>query len=137
MKASTEEITSIPEIGESISKSLGQFFSDKNNLKLIKELKKAGLNFILKSGGKTASAGSNSFFNGKTFVLTGSLTNYTREEAGEMIEQLGGKVLSSVSKNTDYVLAGENAGSKLTKAEKLKIKILNEEEFKNYFEKVE
>jgi DNA ligase (NAD+) len=137
MQAGDEEITSIPEIGESISKSLEQFFLDKNNLKLIRELKKAGLNFNFESKGKISSLTFDSFFNGKTFVLTGSLANFTREEAGEKIEKLGGKVASSVSKNTDYILAGENAGSKLNKAEKLGVKILNETEFKNYLEKVE
>ena len=68
-------------------------------------------------------------FEGKTFVLTGSLENYTREEASNIIESFGGKTSSSVSKKTDYVLAGEEAGSKLTKAESLGVKIITEQEF--------
>ena len=69
-------------------------------------------------------------FDGKVFVLTGSLENFSRLEAGEIIEKFGGKTSSSVSKKTDYVLAGEEAGSKLTKAEELGITIINEEQFK-------
>ena len=68
-------------------------------------------------------------FNGMTFVLTGSLSSYTRKEASEIIEKLGGKVSSSVSKKTTYVLAGEDAGSKLDKAKNLNVKILNEQDF--------
>ena len=68
-------------------------------------------------------------FEGKTFVLTGSLQNYTRNEAADIIEKLGGKTSGTVSKKTDFVLAGEEAGSKLTKAEKLGVKIITEEEF--------
>jgi DNA ligase (NAD+) len=70
-----------------------------------------------------------SVFEGKTFVLTGTLTKYTRDRAKEIIESMGGKAASSVSKKTDYVLAGENAGSKLTKAQDLGITIISEDEF--------
>ena len=74
-------------------------------------------------------------FFGKTFVLTGTLESYTREEATKIIESFGGKTSSSVSKKTDYVLAGDDAGSKLTKAEKLGVKIIDEAEFKTLISK--
>ena len=70
-------------------------------------------------------------FSGKTFVLTGTLTKYTRNEASEIIEKMSGKVSSSVSKKTDYVLAGENAGSKLDKANALSVKVISEDDFEN------
>ncbi len=104
---------------------------------MINDLKKAGLSFELKTNKRESSLRTDTFFNGKTFVLTGSLSNFTREEAGEKIEQLGGQVTTSVSKNTDYILAGEKAGSKLDKAKKLNVKIINEEEFKKQLEKIE
>lgn len=75
--------------------------------------------------------GTDNRFEGKTFVLTGSLTKYTRNDASNLIEKFGGKTSSSVSKKTDYVLAGEDAGSKLTKARDLGIQIISEEEFEN------
>ncbi|MEJ2104868.1 MAG: NAD-dependent DNA ligase LigA [Ignavibacteriaceae bacterium] len=124
IEASEEEISNIREIGPSISKSVKKFFANESNIGIIEKLKEHGLNFTSE---KTVTE--NSFFSGKTFVLTGSLANFTREEAGDKISNLGGKVTSSVSKNTDFVLAGENPGSKKDKAEKLGIKILTEEEF--------
>ncbi len=102
---------------------------------MIQELRKAGLSFETKVEKKAGSK--NSFFNNKTFVLIGTLSKFTRDEAKEIIEQLGGKVSSSVSKNTDYVLAGENAGSKLDKPNKLNVKIIDENEFKSYLEKAD
>lgn len=129
MSAKEEEISSVYEIGESISKSVKKFFTDENNKKIIGELKKAGLKFTFDNA-KTTFVGDN-FFKGKTFVLTGTLNSFSREEAGEKIMSFGGNVTSSVSKKTDYVLAGENAGSKLDKAKALGIKIINEEEFLN------
>ena len=124
INASEEEISSIHEIGPSISGSVKKFFSNQNNLHIIERLKKNGLQF---SG--VSKIKENTLFSGKTFVLTGTLSGFSREEAGEKIINLGGKVTSSVSKNTDYVLAGENPGSKLGKAEKLGIKTINEKEF--------
>jgi DNA ligase (NAD+) len=124
IKASEEDISAIYEIGPSISKSLVNFFSDKKNIRLIEELKKAGL--IFKS--KKSEVRQNDFTN-KTFVLTGGLNSLTREEAEEQIKILGGKATSSVSKNTDFVVAGEKAGSKLAKAESLGVKVINEDEF--------
>jgi DNA ligase (NAD+) len=127
MKARDEQILEVNEIGPSISSSIREFFSNEKNIKIISNLKQHGLNFIAE---KKSSV--NSFFTGKTFVLTGSLSNFSREEAGEKIQTLGGKVSSSVSKNTDYLIAGENAGSKLDKAKNLGVKILKEEEFLIY-----
>lgn len=125
ISASTEEIESIHEIGESISSSIKRFFSDKNNLEIIERLKKAGLKF---SFSKDISISTNKLA-GKTFVLTGTLSSMTREEAQERIEKLGGTVTSSVSKNTSFVVVGEKPGSKLDKAQKLGIQILDEDQF--------
>ncbi len=124
INASEEKISSIHEIGPSISGSVKKFFSNKNNLHIIERLKKHGLQF---SG--VAKIKENTLFSGKTFVLTGTLSGFSREEAGEKIVNLGGKVTSKVSKNTDFVLVGENPGSKLSKAEKFGIKTINEKEF--------
>jgi DNA ligase (NAD+) len=124
IKASEEEITDINEIGESISKSVKTFFSKKENLDIIKKLKTAGLTFTTEP--KLFNSGA---LLGKTFVITGTLSTFSREEAGESITEIGGRVTSSVSKNTDYVIAGEKPGSKLDKAKSLGVKILNEIEF--------
>lgn len=128
MSANEEDITKVYEIGESISKSVKKFFSDSHNKKIIEELKKADLKFTF-TDAKTTFVGDN-FFKGKSFVLTGTLTSFTREEAEEKIIGFGGNTSSSVSKKTDYVLAGEKAGSKLDKAKSLGVKIINEPEFK-------
>jgi DNA ligase (NAD+) len=133
--ATEEEIMEVYEIGESISKSVKKFFSDNHNKKIIEELKKAGLKFSF-TDHKTGIVGDN-FFKGKTFVLTGTLNSFTREEAEEKITNFGGTVTSSVSKKTDYVLAGEKAGSKLDKAKTLDIKILNELEFQKKISETE
>jgi DNA ligase (NAD+) len=122
--ADEESISSIYEIGPSISKSIKQFFSDKHNIKLIEDLKKAGLNFKSEKKEIRQSA-----LTGKTFVLTGTLSTFSRDDAGARIISLGGKVTSSVSKNTDFVIAGEKAGSKLSKAESLGVKVLDEAAF--------
>ncbi|MEJ5350657.1 MAG: NAD-dependent DNA ligase LigA [Melioribacteraceae bacterium] len=124
INASEEEIESIHEIGPSISKSIKRFFSDSNNIKLIERLKKAGLKFKSEEIKVTSDK-----LKGKSFVLTGTLSSMSREEAKEKIISLGGHVLSAVSKNTDYVVVGENPGSKFDKAQKLGIPILSEEEF--------
>ncbi len=122
--ASEEEITAIYEIGPSISKSITQFFSDKKNVKLIEELRKSGLTFLSEKKEIVQSA-----LTGKIFVLTGTLSSLSRDDAGARIIALGGKVTSSVSKNTDFVVAGEKAGSKLSKAESLGVKVLDETAF--------
>lgn len=126
ISASKEEIEAVYEIGSSISESLKRFFNDEENLKMILQLKSLGLNFETQAKEITAS-----ILSGKTIVLTGSLSSFTREEAAAQIEKLGGKISSSVGKKTDYVLAGESAGSKLTKANELGINILSEDDFKN------
>jgi DNA ligase (NAD+) len=131
MTADEEKIEQIHEIGPSISRSVVQFFSEQHNKKIIERLKKHGLNFT--SGKKIEKE---TFFTGKTFVLTGTLSDFSREEASDKIVMFGGKVTSSVSKNTDYLLAGENAGSKMTKAEKLGISIMNENEFIKHLEEI-
>ncbi len=99
---------------------------EERNRNLIEELKKSGVNMKYIED-ETAD---DRFF-GKSFVLTGALEKYTRDEATEIIEKFGGKTTGAVSKKTDYVLAGEDAGSKLTKAQSLGITIINEEEFEN------
>jgi DNA ligase (NAD+) len=129
-----EKLVEIEDIGESIARSIKQFFSNRLNLEIIERLKTAGLKFKLKEE-KTWQIKEN-FFSGKTFVLTGKLNKYTREEAGEYIEQLGGKLTSSVSKNTNYLIAGEKAGSKLNKAKDLGIDVLSENDMLQYFKEV-
>lgn len=126
IKAKPEEIEEVHEIGPSISNSVKLFFSNKKNQEILEELKEAGLKFESEDSGIKLDE-----FVGKIFVLTGTLETMGREEAKEKIIQAGGKAASSVSKNTDFVVAGENAGSKLDKAVNLGIRILSEEEFLN------
>lgn len=124
--ASYEELTEIPEIGGIIALSINEFFAEPQNEEFICKLENAGV-----STEDTENAVSMpQIFAGKTFVLTGTLGEYTRSEAGEIIEALGGKTSSSVSKKTSYVLAGEEAGSKLKKARELGVEIITEEKFK-------
>ncbi|MBE2281628.1 MAG: NAD-dependent DNA ligase LigA [Ignavibacteriaceae bacterium] len=124
ISATEEEIGSVYEIGPSISNSVVNFFKDEHNITAVERLKAAGLIF---TGEKTEVE--DNFFKGKTFVLTGTLSTMSRDEAAEKIINLGGKTSSSVSKNTGYVIAGESAGSKLDKANQLGVKILTEAEF--------
>ena len=112
------------DVGEIIAKSIYEFFKQEQTKDLLDRLEKANVNMELKE-----EKNRDNRFEGKTFVLTGSLENYTREEASSIIESFGGKTSSSVSKKTDYILAGEEAGSKLTKAEALGVKIISEKEF--------
>jgi DNA ligase (NAD+) len=123
--ASMEQLTECEDVGEVIARSLVQWHGDSRNRDLIERLRKAGLNFKSELYQPRAAAG---LFAGKTFVLTGTLPNLKREEAAAKIEALGGKVSGSVSKKTDYVVAGEEAGSKLDKAQKLGVKIIDEAE---------
>lgn len=126
MAASEEELTTIPDIGGIIAKSVVEYFNDNHHRSIVEELKEIGLN--TKYLGQEVEE--NSEFNGKTFVLTGSLQLFTREEAEEKIEQLGGKASSSVSKKTSAVIVGANPGSKYEKVKELGIPIWTEEEFK-------
>jgi DNA ligase (NAD+) len=124
MNASCEQLTEVEDIGEVIARSVCNWFGDSNNRELIQRLRKAGLNFRSSTYQESAVAGG--ALAGKTFVLTGTLPTLTREEATARIENLGGKVSSSVSKKTDYVVAGDDAGSKLEKARKLGIVVIDE-----------
>ena len=129
MEAKTEELESIEEFGHIMAESVTSFFGDEQNRKIIERLKEAGVNMT--SLKKTEPASRE--LAGLTFVLTGTLPTFTRKEATEIIESRGGRVSGSVSGNTDYVLAGEEAGSKLDKARQLGIRIIDEEEFKKMF----
>jgi DNA ligase (NAD+) len=122
MNASAEELEEVNEVGPRIAESIVEFFADGHNKKLVQDLKKAGLTFTgqkKEKGTKLA---------GKTFVLTGTLTRRTRDEAKKMIEDAGGRVSGSVSKKTDYVVAGAEAGSKLDKARELGVAVIDEDE---------
>ena len=121
--ASVEQLTEIDDIGLVMAESLVNFFNNENNLSEIERLKSAGVNLT-----KIKTENSSEIFKGKTFVLTGTLPNLSRNDAKKIIEDNMGKVSSSVSKKTDYVLAGEEAGIKLTKAIELGIRIISEEE---------
>ena len=123
MKASLDELTSLDDIGEVTAESIVQWFAQPQSIEMIEKLRKAGVNFeSLKSVTDTR-------FAGMTFVLTGALSKFTREEATEQIEAFGGKAAGSVSKKTTYVVVGENAGSKEKKARELGIPILSEDDF--------
>lgn len=124
MNASYEELSEIKDIGEVMANSIREFFMQDQTIDLINKLKAAGVNTKSLQEENTDNR-----FEGKTFVLTGSLEKYTRKEAEDIIEKFGGKTSSSVSKKTDYVLAGEDAGSKLTKAQSLGVTIISEDEF--------
>lgn len=124
IEASLEELESKQDVGEITAESIYNFFKQEQSIDLINKLKQAGVNMTLKQ-----ELGTDNRFEGKVFVLTGSLEKYSRDEASQVIEKLGGKTSSSVSKKTDYVLAGEDAGSKLKKAQELGVKIITEIEF--------
>jgi len=124
--AGANELCEAEDIGDVIAQSLIQWHGDAKNRDLLERLKLAGLNFSSSLFSKAASGGA---FDGKTFVLTGTLPTLSREAATAKIESLGGKVSGSVSRKTDFVLAGEEAGSKLEKAQKLGLRIIDEPEF--------
>ena len=122
MKATAEELEEVNEVGPRIAESIVEFFADEHNRKLVGDLRKAGLTF----SGQKKEKGTK--LKGKTFVLTGTLARHTRDEAKKMIEDAGGRVSGSVSKKTDYVVAGADAGSKLDKARELGVSVIGEQE---------
>ena len=123
MAASEEALTAVPDVGAITARSIREWFDSPQSRDLIERLRAAGVNF------QSRRAVTDTRFAGLTFVLTGALSLFTREEATEKIERFGGKAASSVSKKTSYVVAGENAGSKLKKANELGIPVLSEQEF--------
>lgn len=133
-KASLEELIKINEIGPKIAESIIHFFKEKENLAIIERLRKADLNFSQEEE-KARKEKVVQILAGKQFVLTGTLKDFTRTQAKEIISELGGRVTGSVSKKTDYVIAGEDPGSKYQKAQKLGVTIINEEEFKKLITK--
>ena len=124
-KATIEELNSIPDIGEMIAQSIVSYFEEEQNLLLIDQLESFGLNMVFEKGEQIEHP-----FNNKTIVLTGKLQIFTRDQASDLIEKLGGKVSSSVSSKTDLLVFGEDAGSKLKKANELGVKVIDEETFK-------
>ncbi len=124
MSADKDDLMQINEIGETMAESIVSFFDEAQNRAFIKRLEDAGVSLDIPEDDNTDDR-----FAGMTFVLTGTLSGYTRNEASAIIENFGGKTSSSVSKKTNYVLAGEEAGSKLEKAQKLGVKIISEQQF--------
>lgn len=132
MQASPDELKEVEDIGDVSADCIRRFFDRKENQELMERLRRAGLNMEC-----LEEAGRDLRFSGLTFVITGTLPGMDRKEAAELIEKLGGKVTGSVSKKTNYLLAGENAGSKLTKAEELGISVISEEELRRMTEEKE
>jgi DNA ligase (NAD+) len=128
-QAEQSSLEALPGIGEKMAEGICHFFNNDINREVIEKLRLAGVRF--KSDRKTVGE----LLNGKTFVLTGTLPNLTRDEASKMILSEGGRVVSSVSKSTDFVLAGEKAGSKLDKARALEITVISEDDFKMMIKK--
>ncbi len=126
LNVTQEELEEIDGVGPRVAESVVFFFSQRENLEVIDKLSRAGLSMSAKkSEGQAAGA-----FTGKTFVLTGTLDSYTREEVGELIKSHGGKVLSSLSRKVDFLLLGKNPGSKLSRAKALGVEVLTEEAFR-------
>ena len=123
MQASCEQLCRVDDVGEITALSIYDWFQDPRSLEMVEQLRKAGVNF------QSLRAMVDTRFAGKTFVLTGALSKFTRDEASEKIELFGGKVSGSVSKKTSFVVVGENAGSKERKARELNIPILSEDDF--------
>ena len=128
--ATADDMSQIEDVGPVMAKSVVEFMSSEQNLQFIERLKGAGVECVYEDDTNA----SDLRFENKTFVLTGTLVKYTRQEASKIIEQFGGKTSSSVSKKTDFVLAGAEAGSKLIKAENLGVKVITEEEFEEMIE---
>ncbi len=126
MEADILTLSQVEEIGEKMAQSVVDYFNDVKNVERVEKLKRAGVNMIAEAAPEIDL---DSFFAGKTFVLTGTLVQYKRNEAKKIIEERGGKVSGSVSKKTDYVIYGESAGSKLAKANELGVETMTEEAF--------
>ncbi len=124
MNAKEEELLEVNEVGPRIAESIAEFFQEPENRELVERLRKAGLKFT----GKKRERGTK--LAGKTFVLTGTLAHYSRDAAKKLIEEAGGRVSGSVSKKTDYVVAGDEAGSKLEKAKELGVRVIGEKEMR-------
>ena len=124
-EATFDQLSSIDEIGPVMAESIVEFFKNEENLRVIEKLKKAGV----KTSREEKEIEKKDVLSGLTFVITGTLKNYTRDEITDYIKSLGGKVSSSVSKKTDYIICGEEPGSKLQRGKQLGIKIISEEEF--------
>ncbi|MCH8205194.1 MAG: NAD-dependent DNA ligase LigA, partial [Candidatus Hydrogenedentes bacterium] len=122
--ATPEELEAVDEVGEIVAKSIYDFFDTKENQRLMKRLEDHGLTLAV-----TDTAAGPRPLEGKTIVVTGTLENYSRESIKERIKELGGRASSSISSKTDYVLAGENPGSKVTKAQKLGVEVISEDDF--------
>ncbi|TKJ34187.1 DNA ligase (NAD(+)) LigA [bacterium (candidate division B38) B3_B38] len=129
-KANEEELMNIPEIGPQVAASIVSFFKEKNNLRVIERLRAAGVK--MKEEVRKVTAPSR--IAGKSFVFTGGLQHFARDEAERLVESLGGRASSSVSKKTDFVVVGETPGSKLDKAKELGVKVITEEEFRKLVE---
>jgi DNA ligase (NAD+) len=122
-----EELTQLRDIGEESAKMAVNFFTDEKNIAYIEKFKESGVQLDTEDGAVEASLSDK--LSGLKFVVTGTLVKYTRDDIGKLIERNGGEVSSSVSKKTSYVIAGENAGSKLEKAQAIGVQVLTEEEF--------
>jgi DNA ligase (NAD+) len=127
--ATENQLESIDGIGPGTAAAVTNWFKDENNLKLLEKLRTAGLNFVVEERSET-----NDTLSGQTFVVTGTLPTMSRTEAKEYIERYGGRVTGSVSGRTDYLLAGETAGGKLDKAQKLGIRVLSEQQLRDLVE---
>ncbi|MFN3467523.1 MAG: BRCT domain-containing protein, partial [Candidatus Brocadiales bacterium] len=126
MQATQEELEEVHEVGPVMARSIIRFFSNPKTREIIKKLEAAGVNTLSLAGKRPAKEQK---LSGKIFVVTGTLEKYSRHEIEALIKDLGGRVSSSVSKQTDFVVAGESPGSKLDKARQLGVKVLDEREF--------
>jgi len=129
MAASYDDISSIHEVGDVIARSVNDFFRQKETLKLVDKLKKAGVNTMQPKTEKILSR-----ISGKVFVFTGELSSFSRSQAEELVKRLGAHVGSAVSKKTDYCVVGLDPGSKFNKAKQLKVAIIDESSFKKLTE---
>ena len=125
MGATEDDLMTVHEVGPEVAKSVSSFFADKKNRALVSGLRKLGLEVA--SAARADGAGP---LAGRTFVFTGTLEEFSREEAERLVQSLGGRASSTVSKKTSYVVAGAEAGSKLAKAEKFGVKVISEKEFR-------